>query len=366
VDSLLHAALGAVVGEVFLGKKLGNRALAWGALLGSLPDVDVVVSPFLDTAGRLDSHRGQAHSLLFLVVIPFLLAPWLAKLWKKDKVSQNHAGWFVFVSLAVHILMDCFTTYGTKVFAPFSHYPVSFNSLFIIDPFLWGVTLVTVAWLAFLKKKDPKRLRLAKKGLLITVIYLALAVGAKFWTSFGFEKDLAQRDAKFLRRMEAPTAFNIFLWRSVVDRGDEFWIGYKSVFELPGTPVRWEVIPKQPEAFAKLRDEREGKAIQRFSSNWWIARPTAKGAWVADLRFSEIRSWQRESFVDLRPGFSWEFSINDPQDRLRLIIPERSGAGDILKRMGMRIVGFREPWEGSPRLTGNPGSLPESIGWMER
>ena len=44
VDSLTQATLGAAVGEMMLGKRLGNRALAWGALFGTLPDLDVVPS----------------------------------------------------------------------------------------------------------------------------------------------------------------------------------------------------------------------------------------------------------------------------------------------------------------------------------
>ncbi|MGA0846540.1 MAG: metal-dependent hydrolase, partial [Luteolibacter sp.] len=53
MDSLTQATLGAAVGEFLLGRKLGNRAPAWGALLGTLPDLDVVFSPLLDNSGNL-------------------------------------------------------------------------------------------------------------------------------------------------------------------------------------------------------------------------------------------------------------------------------------------------------------------------
>ena len=46
MDSLTHAVLGAALGELVLGKRLGNRALAWGALFGTLPDLDALVMPF--------------------------------------------------------------------------------------------------------------------------------------------------------------------------------------------------------------------------------------------------------------------------------------------------------------------------------
>ena len=42
MDSLSQIVLGAAVGEVVLGKRLGNRAMVWGAVAGTLPDMDRV------------------------------------------------------------------------------------------------------------------------------------------------------------------------------------------------------------------------------------------------------------------------------------------------------------------------------------
>ena len=40
MDSLTQIVLGAAVGEVVLGKKIGNRAMSWGAVGGAIPDLD--------------------------------------------------------------------------------------------------------------------------------------------------------------------------------------------------------------------------------------------------------------------------------------------------------------------------------------
>ena len=53
VDSITQAALGAVVGELVLGRQLGRRAIGWGALFGTIPDLDVIFTPLLDTARNL-------------------------------------------------------------------------------------------------------------------------------------------------------------------------------------------------------------------------------------------------------------------------------------------------------------------------
>jgi inner membrane protein len=63
MDSLSQIVLGAAVGEAVLGKKLGNRAMVWGAVAGTLPDMDVLGQFFLNELDNLAFHRGISHSL---------------------------------------------------------------------------------------------------------------------------------------------------------------------------------------------------------------------------------------------------------------------------------------------------------------
>ncbi len=364
VDSITQAALGAAVGEMMLGRRMGNRALAWGALFGTLPDLDAIVSPFLSTATNLWWHRGPSHSLLVMVLASWLLAPRLAKLWKRDKISRARAGWFVFAAWSTHVLIDCFTVYGTSVLWPFPAKRVAFNNLFIIDLLFTLPMVVALVWLAFLrtKKQLPKRRRLNAWGLGISAGYALLSVGLKFVAAAGFDADLARRGAVFERRMEAPTPFNILLWRSVVDRGNEFWVGYRSVFEGRSTPVRWTVYPKGADALAGMQDLREVKTLEWFSDGWWIARPHVKGAWIGDLRFGEMRSWgDKKTMVDSRLAFAWDVNPSATGDRLRTKFPNRANADENLRRLALRIFGNHKDWEANPRLAGVTGSFPEFL-----
>ena len=43
MDSVTQITLGAAVGEAVLGRKIGGRAMLWGAIAGTLPDLDVFV-----------------------------------------------------------------------------------------------------------------------------------------------------------------------------------------------------------------------------------------------------------------------------------------------------------------------------------
>lgn len=83
MDSLTHIVLGAAAGEIIAGKKIGNRAMAWGAIGCTIPDFDVFATFFTDPIGSISFHRGIMHSLVFTLVMPWLLA-WLMG-WFYDK-----------------------------------------------------------------------------------------------------------------------------------------------------------------------------------------------------------------------------------------------------------------------------------------
>ena len=84
MDSVTQIVLGAAVGEAALGKKIGNKAMFYGAIAGTIPDLDVLVSHFTDTTRALAIHRGFTHSIVFSVVFGLLFG-WLASRYEKYK-----------------------------------------------------------------------------------------------------------------------------------------------------------------------------------------------------------------------------------------------------------------------------------------
>ena len=83
MDSLTHIVLGAAIGELMAGRKLGKKALLIGAVANSLPDIDFVASFWLPTAQDVWAHRGITHSLLFIAVVTPILT-WLAtRIWPR-------------------------------------------------------------------------------------------------------------------------------------------------------------------------------------------------------------------------------------------------------------------------------------------
>lgn len=374
VDVITQAALGAAMGELMMGQRLGNRALAWGALFGCLPElIECLPSPFLDTAREIACGRGLGHSVILIPLASWGIARGLAKLWTRENIQQLEAWRFVLVVWLAHVFVDCFTVEGAALCWPFSIKHVAFNMLPDFDLLFSAPLIVMVIWLAFLRETKGKKTRnkkptpLSKRKKIcywcfgLSFGYALLGVGLKFIASAGFEADLARRKTVFVRRMESPTPFNLLLWRCVVDRESELWVGYRTIFEWHETPVRWTVYLKGEDALAKVADLRETKTLTNATNGWWISRPNMKGAWLGDMRFCETRTWgSKKGAVDSRLAISWLIDSTADRNRLREILPENAAPGH-LSRMGKRIFGDRENWEANPRLAGTKGSLPEFL-----
>ncbi len=81
MDSITQITLGAAVGEVVLGKKAGNRAMVWGAIAGTIPDLDVFANAVTDEMSAMAYHRAFTHSLAFAVVTPVVLGALVHRLY---------------------------------------------------------------------------------------------------------------------------------------------------------------------------------------------------------------------------------------------------------------------------------------------
>ncbi len=186
MDTVTQITLGAAVGEALLGKKIGNKAALWGAAFGVLPDLDVLVSPFVSEVQALAIHRGITHSFLFCVVAAPLFG-WLLQRYQKNDIRWKDWSWFVFWVFLTHIFIDVCTSYGTQVFQPFSNYSLSFNSIFIIDPFYTLPLLLGLATALFLKRQSQNRRWANWLGIGISSLYLLLGFGVKHHINNVFE-----------------------------------------------------------------------------------------------------------------------------------------------------------------------------------
>lgn len=96
MDSFTQIALGAAVGEAVLGKKVGNRAMVWGAIGGTIPDLDIIANFFTDEMTALAFHRSISHSFFFAVTFPFLMGWAIDRLYKSGLYKTKGYKSFVF------------------------------------------------------------------------------------------------------------------------------------------------------------------------------------------------------------------------------------------------------------------------------
>lgn len=80
MDSLTQATLGAAIGEALLGKKIGNKGVILGAIIATIPDLDVALKPFYSDLQNISVHRGYSHSILFSVIGAFLITYVLSRI----------------------------------------------------------------------------------------------------------------------------------------------------------------------------------------------------------------------------------------------------------------------------------------------
>lgn len=282
MDSITQAVLGASVQGALLGRWQGRKALLYGALLGTLPDLDVVID-YGDAVADMTYHRGFSHSLLVTGIVSVLLA-WLVRRFRPHPHYSGVRLWVcIWLVLTTHILLDAFTTYGTQLFWPLSTPPVAISSIFIIDP-LYTVPLllaVIIGLAVGLKRRIGLRALYCALGL--STLYLLSTLGGKQMAAdrleLALEKAGIEPEAVFI----SPTPFNTVLWRVVAVDGDDYYEGLTSW--LDSQPPRLERLPRRAsEARAALADSPQHQRLQWFTNDL-LRYDLIDDHWVAtDLR----------------------------------------------------------------------------------
>ncbi len=147
MDTITHGITGALVAKAFLSERHGRIATAAVTLGAVFPDSDTFAS--LLTSGelfRLESHRGITHSLLALPAFALLLGVLSCLLIRQRKWLLLTC--FYGIGIAVHIVLDLITSYGTMIWTPVSNTRAAWDITFIIDFVLTAIVLLPqlAAW----------------------------------------------------------------------------------------------------------------------------------------------------------------------------------------------------------------------------
>lgn len=248
MDSLTQAVLGAAVAVAILPASRARRAIVYGAVLGTLPDLDALIY-FANPVDSFVYHRSATHSLLVLSVCAPLLF-WLLRRFdgalKRDQTRWLSAFW---LALITHPLLDWFTNYGTQLFWPIVDTPFALSSVFIIDP-IYTLPLLIASVLAYRSKTLNTRQygrRACLVALAFSQAYLGWTLIAQQWIRtrvMAFESAQAQ-DVVVYAAPLTSLVYRVLIRetdpQSAKVRHRETFV---SVFaDLPQRPPRWKSIP---------------------------------------------------------------------------------------------------------------------------
>ncbi len=287
MDSFTQIVLGASVGEAILGKKIGRRAAIWGAIAGTIPDLDVFALKFLPYVDALMIHRGITHSILFALITSIFLGFLVNSIYKK-KFHTNFLDWFLllFWGLFTHALLDCHTTWGTQLFWPLD-YRVSLSSIFVVDP-LYTVPFVLLLIIALFFQKDSSlRRRLNYLGIGISSLYLVFTLVIKQTVFNKFEKNLNERQIAFEQIHIRPTPLNSFLWTANIETENSFLIGNYSIFDSSFKP-NYTTYPKKHFLINNYTDHSDLQKLLKILKGDFIVQHKGKDLLISDLRFGQL------------------------------------------------------------------------------
>ena len=341
MDSLSQIALGAAVSVAVMGRRTAVwKAALWGAVAGTLPDLDVMIEQG-DAIRNMVLHRAETHSLFWLTLfsLPFATGvAWLSREW----ALRRRWALAMWLALVTHPLLDAMTVYGTQLALPFTNHPYGVGSVFIIDLLVTLPLLIGVGWALASRGSGQVRgrgtargLRANLVGLAISTAYLAWGVAAQQHVSQIATASLASQGIRAEIMLVTPTAFNTVLWRVVAVSGDSYHEGFYSLFDK--TPqIPFDAYPRGNALAAELSGVEGVQQLKSFTKGFFALRDEAGRVLISDLRMGQ------------EPNYIFTFAVAEKRSAaVPLVVPEQLGRrGDLkcsLSWLSQRIMGMAVP-----------------------
>ncbi|OZI44611.1 hydrolase [Bordetella genomosp. 5] len=333
MDSVTQAVLGAGIQGALLGSRQGRKALVYGALLGTLPDLDVLIR-YPDPVSMMTFHRGFSHSVFVLTALALVLTALIRWRWPKAPYGAGRLFLTLWLVLITHPVLDSFTVYGTQLFWPLTPTPESWSAVFIIDP-IYTVPMLCAVLATAIFGATPRLCRV----LAITVIWGAVYLGTGLVGRWHAEREVTQalraQGLTPTRVLATPMPFNTMLWRVIAQTGpDTYYEGVSGWFDRHGPQLLEQPIGKP--LGDQISDDALLQRLAWFTNGW--------------LRFDAIDD--RLVVTDLRMGmpgyYTFRFVMGERRDgQWHAVVPSRwpseRGTGDQLRQLLTRIVDTATP-----------------------
>ncbi len=310
MDSVTQIALGAAVGETVLGRRIGNKALLWGAIVGTMPDLDVFV-PLGDAVRDFTYHRSATHSL-FVLALATPLVVWLINLiHPRLREHRMRLALMIYLVFVTHVLLDSFTVYGTQIFWPVSEIPVAWATIFIIDPMYTLPLLVGVVAALVMTRENDRGHLLNRYGLIVSSLYLCWTVAAKYLVEQRLDSEIEARNIDHEKVFTTPTPFNSLLWRAVVMDGSGYFEAYYSLLD-GDREIDFNHYTSNQRLLAGIEDSSAVRRLQWFSRGIYSVSLRQQDIVISDLR------------MGVEPHYAFNFKVGELSNpHAKAVLPEQ-------------------------------------------
>jgi inner membrane protein len=302
LDSISQIALGAGVGELVLGRKIGNKAQALGAIAGTVPDLDVFLKYIvtLTPDEELLIHRSYSHAA-FTHVFMALPFAWLTYVLFKRRIPFIRFYLLWFLGFLTHALLDCCTTYGTQFWLPFSRALVGLNNISVVDPMYTIPFLIILVICLFLPKAGKQRRVFAWLAIIFSTSYIGYATLNKFSADKVFKTALAEKNISYKQFTTSPTLFTSFLWNMVAVNDSMIYVSEYSVFQ-ENKEVSIAGYKRNLELLEPFKNSKPVETLIWFSQGAYFVEQQSPDT----LNFYTIK-WGRSNFTKTRAEEAFVF-----------------------------------------------------------
>ncbi|MDQ3141787.1 MAG: metal-dependent hydrolase [Bacteroidota bacterium] len=313
MDSLTHIAIGACIGEAFSGRIEGKKVMLWGILAQSIPDIDFLAAFWLDTSDNLLAHRGFTHSILFGVIMTPILAAIADRLHRPHQITYKSWVYFFATAIMTHIFLDVFNNYGVGWFEPFNDTRISFNIMYVADPFFTIGPGLACVILFLLKQKSIYRKFWWKFGFCTCILYLGYSAINKAYINHEVKQLLVKQEINYTRYFTTPAPLQNWLWYVVAGNDSGYYVGYRSVFDR-SNKIDLEYFPRNSQLINTIQDRKDVQQLIRFSQQFYTIEKNQDTLLFNDLRFGQVIGWQ-----DPKEKFAFHYYLQPDLDNTLVV-----------------------------------------------
>jgi inner membrane protein len=173
--------------------------------------------------------------------------------------------------------------YGTQIFWPLVTTPMTWSSIFIIDP-LYTVPLLIGVVAALIAARDRRWGHTANTvGIVISSAYLVWTLAAKLQVEQIASNALQQQGLDHVRLLTTPAPFNTLLWRVLAVDDRHYYEGYYSVFDDDHN-IRFERYPRGLDLIEPIAESWAVQRLRWFSKEFFAAGRLGNDIIITDLR----------------------------------------------------------------------------------